>query len=61
MEGTSVTHLAWGVPLAVAQVLALVVIGVRAFRGGRRFEAAMAWTALAAAVVSLWSSDAYSR
>jgi hypothetical protein len=28
---------------------------VRAFRGGRRFEAAMAWTALAAAVVSLWS------
>jgi hypothetical protein len=49
------THLVWGVPLAIAQVLALVVIGVRAFRGGRRFEASMAWTALAAAVISLWS------
>jgi hypothetical protein len=49
------THLAWAIPLAIAEVLAVAVVGTLAHRAGRRFEAAIAWTALAATMVSLWS------
>jgi hypothetical protein len=49
------THLAWGIPVAIAEVIALAVVGTRARRSGRKFEASLAWTALAATLVSLWS------
>jgi hypothetical protein len=49
------THLGWAIPFAVAQLAAVAVVGTLAHRGGRRFEAALAWTTVAANVVSLWS------
>jgi hypothetical protein len=51
----SFTHLGWAIPLAVAELAAVAVVGTLAQRAGRRFEASLAWTAVAANVVSLWS------
>jgi hypothetical protein len=49
------THLAWAIPVALAEVIALAVAGTFARRAGRRFDASMAWTALLASIVSFWS------
>jgi hypothetical protein len=50
-----VTHLLWGIPVAVAEVIALGVVGVRGVRARRLFEGWLALTALVASLVSLWS------
>jgi hypothetical protein len=49
------THLAWAIPVAIAEVTALAVTGTLAYRGRRRFDASMAGTAILASVVSFWS------
>lgn len=49
------THLRWGIPVAIAEVIALGVVGVLALRARRRFDASVALTAFVASVVSLWS------
>jgi hypothetical protein len=50
-----ITHLRWGVPLAVAELIALAAIAAHARRARRAFEASMACMALLAGFVSLWS------
>jgi hypothetical protein len=50
-----VTGLAWALPVAAVQVLALGFVGLTAARSGRRFTASLAWFAAAASVVGLWS------
>ncbi len=49
------THLLWGIPVAVAEVIALGVVGVRQVRARRLFEGWLALTALVASLISLWS------
>ena len=49
------TQLGWGVPLAIAEVLLLPVVAVRAIRRYQRFEGSLASTAFAASMVGLWS------
>jgi hypothetical protein len=49
------THLGWGVPLAIAEVLVLPIIALMAFRAGRRFEGSMALMAVVASLVGFWS------
>jgi hypothetical protein len=49
------THLGWGIPIALGQVAGLGVMGVRALRGGVRFVATLPLMALLASLVALWS------
>lgn len=49
------THLRWGIPVVVAEMLALAIIGSRALRQNRLFEASISFTTLTASCVGLWS------
>jgi hypothetical protein len=49
------THLGWGITVAVAELLALAFIGLRATGDGLPFQRALARMALLANVVALWS------
>jgi len=49
------THLAWGMPLAAAEMAMLLAVALRAFRTSRTFTASLAMTMFAASMVGLWS------
>jgi len=51
----SMHGLSWVLPLAIAQVVLVSLVAVRARRAGRRFEAALALCALVASLVGLWA------
>jgi hypothetical protein len=50
-----IRYLGWGIPVAALSLIALAIAGARARRAGRRFEASLAWTALAASVIAFAS------
>lgn len=48
------SHLWWGIPCAIGQLLLLAVIARHDFKVGRRFEGCLAFVAVAASAVGLW-------